>query len=287
MNYADMALGTWYPHGGMFRIVDGMFELAKSLDVKFKFSSPVSSLEMNSTKLKGLHSDESFYPYDYVVAGADYHHVEQELLPARVRKYSSSYWEKRVLAPSCLIFYIGLNIKLKKLLHHNLFFVEDFSQHAREIYEDLTWPSSPQFYVSCPSKTDSSVAPSGCENLMILMPAAPGLTDNGAIREKYFDMIIDRLEQITGEIIKDHIVYKRSYAHNDFTADYNAFKGNAYGLANTLLQTANFKPTITNKKIPNLFYTGQLTVPGPGVPPAIISGQIAARELIKRHSNKT
>jgi phytoene desaturase len=186
-----------------------------------------------------------------------------------------------VLAPSCLIFYLGISKKLDGLLHHTLFFDQNFTQHAKDIYEQPRWPSSPQFYVSCPSKTDAGVAPPGCENLFVLVPVAPGLEDTDAIREKYFDMILTRLETLTGQSIRNNIVYKRSYAHRDFTGDYNAFKGNAYGLANTLLQTANLKPSIRSRKVSNLFYTGQLTVPGPGVPPALISGQVAARELIR------
>jgi phytoene desaturase len=283
MNYADMALGTWYPMGGMYKIVDAMVQVAKEQGAQFQFNAPVQGLEMNGIRAKALLVNGRQESFDYVVASADYHHVEQHLIPATFRKYDESYWDKRVLAPSSLLFYVGLNKKLTKLLHHTLFFDEDFSLHAREIYEDPKWPTSPQFYVSCPSQTDPSVAPAGHENLLILIPVAPGLHDEEDIREKYFNLVINRLESITGESVKEHVVYKRSYAHNDFIADYNAYKGNAYGLANTLLQTANLKPSIINKKINNLFYTGQLTVPGPGVPPSIISGQVAARELIKKH----
>jgi phytoene desaturase len=285
MNYADMALGTWYPMGGMYRIVEGMASVAEEQGAKFRFNSPVQSLEMNGVRAKGLLVNDHVEQFDYIVASADYHHVEQQLIPEKYRKYKQDYWDKRVLAPSSLLFYVGLNKKLKGLLHHTLFFDEDFSLHAKEIYVDPKWPTSPQFYVSCPSQTDPSVAPEGYENLLILIPVAPGLHDEESIREKYFDLVIDRLEKITGEHVRQHIVYKRTYAHNDFIADYNAYKGNAYGLANTLMQTANLKPSIINKKINNLFYTGQLTVPGPGVPPSIISGQVAARELVKRYRN--
>lgn len=286
MNYADMSLGTWYPQGGMYKIVEAMVAVAESQGVKFKYNSPVEQVVMNGVKAKGLRVNQSFHPSDYIVAGADYHHVEQNLLPASHRRYSSGYWEKRVMAPSSLIFYLGLNKKLKNLLHHTLFFDQDFTKHAHEIYEQPQWPSAPQFYVSCPSKTDPTVAPDGHENIFILIPVAPGLKDSEEIREKYFNMVIDRLEVLIGESVRPHIVYKRSYAHNDFISDYNSFKGNAYGLANTLLQTANLKPGILNKKVPNLFYTGQLTVPGPGVPPSIISGQVVARELMKKHQLK-
>jgi len=283
MNYADMSLGTWYPKGGIYKVIEGMVSLAKALGVTFEFNSEVSSLELNSVAAKGLIVNGTFRPSDYIVASADYHHVEQQLLPESHRRYSASYWQKRRLAPSSLIFYLGINKKVDGLLHHTLFFDQDFSQHAREIYDDPKWPSSPQFYVSCPSKSDSGVAPEGCENLFILIPVAPGLVDSDAIREKYFNDVLQRLEHLTGQNIRDHIVFRRSYAHRDFIRDYNAFNGNAYGLANTLSQTAFLKPSIVNKKVSNLFYTGQLTVPGPGVPPALISGEVVAQALIKKH----
>lgn len=285
MNYADMELGTWYPKGGMHKIIDGMVTLASSLGVKFEYNAEVQQVNVENGRANGISVNGSFYPFDYVVAGADYHHVEKNLLAPQYHRYTESYWQSRAMAPSSLIFYLGLNKKLKNILHHSLFFDKDFVLHAKEIYDTPQWPSEPLFYVSCPSKTDSTVAPDGCENVFILIPVAPGLEDNESIREKYFDLVLNRMEHLIGETFRENIVYKRSYAHRDFMADYHAFKGNAYGLANTILQTANLKPSIINKKVSNLFYTGQLTVPGPGVPPALISGQVVARELMK-HDQK-
>jgi phytoene desaturase len=282
MNYADMALGTWYPQGGMHKIIEGMVQLATELGVTFEFNSSVKKLELNAVKAKGIIVNDTFRPFDYIVAGADYHHVEQQLIPEGYRTYSEDYWQKRTLAPSSLIFYVGLNKKIEGVLHHTLFFDQDFVKHAEEIYEKPQWPTQPQFYISCPSKTDPTVAPPGHENIFFLIPVAPGLKDDEQTRERYFNKVVDRFEQMTGQSIRENIVFKRSYAHNDFISDYNAFKGNAYGLANTLMQTANLKPSIVNKKVNNLFYTGQLTVPGPGVPPSLISGQVVAGELVKR-----
>jgi len=282
MNYADMALGTWYPKGGMFKIVDAMMAVAKEQGVHFEFNSAVTGIELSSDNITSLTVKGEIRKFDYVIAGADYHHIEQTLLPASHRKYSESYWEKRVMAPSSLIFYLGIDKSLKNLLHHNLFFDKDFGEHAKEIYESKKWPTDPLFYVCCTSKSDDTVAPTGQENVFILIPVAPGLRDDEATREKYYDLVMNRIERLTGQEIKKNVTFKRSYAHNDFIADYHAFKGNAYGLANTILQTANLKPSIINKKVKNLFYTGQLTVPGPGVPPSIISGQVVADELEKR-----
>lgn len=284
MNYADMSLGTWYPMGGMYRIVEGMKELAEELGVQFHFNAAVERIEIHDKNIAGIRVRNKFFESDYVVAAADYHHIEQQLLPKEYSQYSDDYWDTRVMAPSGLLFYLGVNKRINGLQHHTLFFDQDFSQHSREIYEEPQWPTAPQFYVSCPSKTDPSVAPVGHENIFILVPVAPALKDDETTREKYFNIVMDRLENILGESIREHIVYKRSYAHNDFIADYNAFKGNAYGLANTLKQTANFKPSIINKNVHNLFYTGQLTVPGPGVPPSLISGQVVAQQVIRQSS---
>ena len=282
MNHADLVGGTWYPMGGMHKIIEGFVSLAKELGVEFHVNEPVQTIEVKGIKATGFTTSKGSYEFDYIVAGADYHHVEQHLVPKEFRSYSEKYWNKRTMAPSSLLFYLGLDKKIGGLEHHNLFFDRDFDQHAKEIYTEPAWPTDPLFYISCPSKTDPSVAPEGQENIFMLMPLAPGIEDSEELREKYFDVICDRMQHIIGVDIRQHIVYKRSFCLDDFVSDYNAFKGNAYGLANTLKQTAILKPRIHHKKISNLYYTGQLTSPGPGMPPSIISGQMVAGLIAKR-----
>ncbi|MCZ4242680.1 phytoene desaturase family protein [Pedobacter punctiformis] len=281
MNYADLVLGTWYPIGGMHKIVEAMQQIAEEQGVKFVFNTEVTKIKVNNGRAEEIQTRQGNFKTDFVVGNADYHHIDQKLLEPQYQNYSAAYWDKRTMAPSCLLFYIGLNKKLKDILHHNLFFDENFDLHAEEIYSRPQWPSKPLFYVCCPSVTDSTVAPEGCENLFFLIPLAPDLTDSEVEREKYFDLLVSRFKDLTGNDIKDNILFKRSYAMDDFGEDYHAFKGNAYGLANTLAQTAFLKPKMRSK-VANLLYTGQLTIPGPGVPPAIISGQVAAREIIKK-----
>lgn len=285
MNYADIALGTWYPMGGMHEIIKGMVKLAEEKGVEIRLGADVSKINVQNglAKSVALKSGETIEA-DIVVAGADYHHVDSKLLAPEYRNYDEKYWDKRVMAPSSLLFYIGVDKKLDNLTHHVLFFDEQMGPHADAIYKNPRWPEKPLFYLSAASKTDPSVAPEGKENLVILIPLAPDLEDGEEIREKYFHMVMDRLEKLTGQDIRSHIIYKRSYAHSDFKADYNAFKGNAYGLANTLFQTAILKPSLKSKKVKNLYYTGQLTVPGPGVPPTIISGHVVAREVMKENN---
>ena len=281
MNYAALSMGTFYPVGGMVEIINAMQKLAEELGVKFKTNSAIQKINIEGKQAGSLSMANGVEVTDAIIASGDYHHIEQKLLEKEFRNYDEDYWDKKTFAPSSLIFYLGVNKKIKKLIHHNLFFDTSLDDHAQEIYDHPQWPSKPLFYVCCPSKTDDSVAPAGMENLFILMPIAPGLEDTEELREQYFKIIMDRLEHLTGDSIVPHIVYKKNYCINDFVSDYNAYKGNAYGLANTLRQTAVLKPTLRNKKVKNLFYAGQLTVPGPGVPPSLISGQLAAEQLIK------
>jgi len=286
MNYAGLKLGTWYPMGGFCKVIDAMVKVAENKGAKFHFNANVEQICVDGNKATGLLINGEKLPFDGVIGAADYNHVEQKLLPVAYRNYDESYWERKTFAPSSLIFYLGVNKRIPELEHHTLFFDESLFDHSVEIYKKAKWPTKPLFYVCSPSQTDNSVAPEGHENLFLLMPIAPGLEDTEAIREKYFDVMMDRLETQTGVSIRTNIDYKRSYCIKDFIFDYNSYKGNAYGLANTLLQTAILKPKIKNKKIKNLFYAGQLTVPGPGVPPALISGKIAA-ELLNQHLNHT
>ena len=280
MNHAGLKLGTWYPMGGFGKVVEGMKEVALRQGVKFYTEEPVTGFNIKQNKITSVKTAFRQKDYDGIIGAADYHHIEQQLLEPKYRNYTPRYWKGRVMAPSALIFYLGVKKKVKKLKHHNLFFDEDLKVHAQQIYKQPQWPTKPLFYVCCTSKTDSKVAPPGHENIFILMPLAVGLEDSEETREKYFEMIMKRLEHYCGESISDHLDYKKSYCVSDFKNDYNSFGGNAYGLANTLRQTAILKPSIRNKQIKNLFYAGHLTVPGPGVPPAIISGNVAANQLL-------
>lgn len=291
MNYADIKGGTWYPEGGMYSIVRAMHQLATELGIVFYFNERVTEIMIEKSAAHKIITENAqapeskkIYDADVVIGGADYHHIEQHLLPQPFRTYSAKYWDTRVMAPGCLIYYIGLNKKLDNILHHSLFFDAPFEQHGKEIYITQEWPSNPLFYVSTTSVTDDTVAPKGCENLFILIPVAAGLTgDTESLREKYFHIVIKRIEHHLKQDIRDNIIYKKTFAHSDFVSEYNAFKGNAYGLANTLMQTAILKPSCRSKKVKNLFYTGQLTVPGPGVPPSLISGEVVAGEVIKAY----
>jgi len=286
MNYADIKGGTWYPKGGMYKIVEAMYSLAQELGVQFHFNDAVQSILVQNGKASSVITKKTQYIADVVVGAADYHHIETKLLQPQYRNYSNEYWAKRTMAPSCLLYYIGLNKKLPAVPHHSLFFDADFELHGKEIYEKPAWPTEPLFYMSVTSVTDNTVAPAGCENIFLLIPVASGLSDDSTeVREKYLNNILARLEKHLGTGIKENIIYKKTYAYTDFVNDYNSYRGNAYGLANTLLQTAVLKPRCRNNKVKNLYYAGQLTVPGPGVPPSLISGEVVAGQIAQQFGN--
>lgn len=280
MNYADFGLGTWHPKGGMHEVIKGMIALAKSLGVQTQTDTPVEEIIVTNGTVQGVKVQGETIAADYVVSGADYHHSETLLQP-QYRQYTEKYWDSRVFAPSSLLFYVGFDKKFEKVAHHNLFFDTDFDQHARTIYDDLAWPEEPLFYANFPSISDQTMAPQGKENGFFLIPIAPGVEDTQALRAQYFDIIMERLERLSGQDFRSHILFKESFCVNDFVSEYNSFKGNAYGMANTLRQTAFLRPNLRSKKVKNLYFTGQLTVPGPGVPPALISGKLVSQLIGK------
>ena len=275
MNFADFGLGTWHPKDGMYSIVKGMVKLAESFGVKIHLNSPVEEILLENKKAVGVKINGQNILSDIVLSGADYHHTET-LLPKDLRAYSEAYWNKKTFAPSSLLFYVGLNKKVKNVSHHTLFFDVDFDTHAKTIYDTTQWPEEPLFYANFPSISDPNMAPKGKEACFILIPIAPGLEDTEELRNRYFEIVIDRLETQTEQGLKEDILFMESFCVNDFISVYNSYKGNAYGMANTLLQTAFLRPKLKSKKVKNLFFTGQLTVPGPGVPPALISGKLVA-----------
>jgi phytoene desaturase len=282
MNYADFGLGTWHPKGGMYKVVEAMETLAIELGVKFQTNANVEKIITSNNKATGLVVNGEKIDSGVVLSGADYHFTET-LLDSSQRQYSENYWSKKTFAPSSLLFYVGFDKKIENVNHHTLFFDAAFEQHAKEIYDTKKWPENPLFYASFPSITDDSFAPNGSEAATFLIPLATDLEDTPALREKYFDMIIDRFEKLTKQSVRKNIIFKDSFCVNDFKEQYNSYGGNAYGLANILTQTAFLRPKIESKKVENLYFTGQLTVPGPGVPPALISGKIASDKIIKAY----
>ena len=279
MSHVDFQLGVWYPMGGIGKLVEAMQKVAEENGAEFIFNSPVTKINSDGGKVKGVSTEKQDYQADIVVCNADHAYADTNLLEKKNWSYSKRYWDSRKIAPSAYLLYLGLDKKIDSFIHHNLYFDNNWVNHFNQIFHKPEWPDNPSYYVSCTSKTDKGTAPKGHENMFVLVPVAAGLEDNQKIRDKYFTKILKHIEDLIGESIIDSIVLKRIFAHNDFTERYNAFKGTALGLAHTLRQTAVFRPQHESKKIKNLYYTGHYNHPGIGVPMVIISSQIISNMI--------
>ena len=284
MSHVDLNLGVWFPRGGMISLVRALERLAGELGVTIRCNTPIRGFDFRDRRIRALRTDSGDEPTDGVLVNADYAHSELDLMPDEGRSYRERYWKSRTLAPSFFVVYLGLTRKLRSLVHHNLYFADEWQRHFDSIFRTPAWPDHPSYYVSCASYDDPTVAPQGQENVFILVPVATGLDDSTEFREQYAEKLIEHFESITGEAIRDSIAVKRLYSQRDFADDYNAYRGTALGLAHTLFQTAVFRPSQRSRKVDNLYYAGQYTHPGVGVPMTFISSRVIARSMAEELS---
>lgn len=288
VSHADLTMGVYYPQGGMRRVVESVYQLAQSYGAKFVFNQTVENLEVEDNIIKSVHTSNTVYNPDLVIMNADYHHSEIELLPVKNQSYNERYWESRTLSPSAMVIYLGIDKRIDKLAHHNLFLNKDWEEGFDKVFdpEKAAWPEYPSYYVNVPSSTDKSAAPAGSDTLYILVPLAHTLEDTPQLREEFFNRIIDDLESKIGYNIRENIVVKKIFALKDFKNRYNAYKGTAFGLTHTLKQTALWRPAHHSKKVKNLYYTGQYTHPGIGVPMTMVSSQIVYKDIKNKYPIK-
>lgn len=285
MSHIDMTMGVWYPAGGMRAVVEAIAPLARSHGAEIALDEPVTRIETAGKTATGVVTPTGRRDADVVLVNADYAHAELDLLGPAHRTYQEKYWHSRVLAPSAFVVYLGLDRRVPGLAHHTLFLDRDWEAGFDRIFDPkkAAWPENPSYYVNVPSKTDPTAAPAGGEALFILVPLAPGLEDTPALRENLYARILDDLEARLGEDLRDAVVVKRIFALDDFAERYNAYRGTALGLSHTLLQTALWRPAHQSRRVENLYYTGQYTHPGIGVPMTLISSTIVAQEIADRH----
>ncbi len=283
MNYVDFVEGVWYPDGGIYKLIEAMVRIAEKNNVSIQTNSPVSRIIVQDGEARGvLMEDGRTIDADIVVSNADIVHTDQVLLEKPYRQKSPSYWDKRLMAPSAFILYLGVDGVIPSLQHHNLLFAQDWTKNFSQIFKKPEWPTDPSLYVCAPSKSDTTVAPPGKENLFVLVPIAAGLTHTDESLKEYADKTISQMEEYMDiPNFKNRIEFQRIYAVNDFIKDYNAFKGSALGLAHSLGQTAIFRPNNINKKVKNLYYVGAGTNPGIGMPICLISAELVYKRIEK------
>lgn len=275
--HADYTLGIYHPMGGMYKIVEAVQQLAIERGVIIKTNQDVTRIETVGRQAVAVHTQDQRYPADLVVANADYHYCETQLLDSTVQTHRQAYWDKAVVSPSAFLMYLGVKGKLPQLEHHNLYFGANWDEHFAAVYQDRQWPRDPSYYVHCPSRTDHSLAPADGETVIVLVPVAAGLADTPEIRRRFLQQILRHLSSLIGEEIEPRLAAEQLFTVNDFAQRYHAYRGSAFGLAHTLWQTAVFRPKNFSRKVRNLYYVGQYTNPGVGVPMVLLSAQIVAK----------
>lgn len=283
MGYMDYCQGVFYPQGGMYSVIKVMLKLAKQYGVTIKTNSAVERILVENKISTGVQlKNGETYTADTVISNADIYHTETKLLPPEARSYSDAYFAKKTPSPSALLMYLGIRGDLPELSHHNLFFTKDWRKNFGDIIDRKVWPSPASLYVSKPSQTDPSVAPSGHENVFVLVPVPAG-KNNFSDEElsKRADGYLDQIAEYANiPDLKDRIVYKKLFGPNDFAQTYNSWEGSMLGPAHTLLQSALWRTPNKSKKVSNLLYVGATTTPGIGMPMCLISAELVYKRLV-------
>lgn len=282
MSHVDFNMGVFYPQGGMYEVALALERIAKKYNVTMRTNTPVEKIIVENGEATGVVlADGEEVLAETVVSNADIWHTETQLLPEAARSFDDAYWEKRTLAPSALIMYLGVDGEVGNLEHHNLVFSKDWEQNFAEIFDSPRWPTDPSLYICAPGKTDSNVAPEGKENLFVLVPIASGLEYTEEEKRAYAQRVLQTMEE-TMKIpnLRERIEFQRLFCVEEFADRYNSLKGSALGLAHTVRQTAIFRPDTKSKTLPNLYYVGANTNPGIGVPTCLISAQLVYKRLV-------
>ncbi len=282
MSHIDFNMGVYYPQGGIYEIIKALKNIAEKNSVKFRVNTPVQKIITENGKATGVQlADGTVMNADIIISNADIEHTEMQLLEEKDRSYNNKYWDKKVLAPSALIMYLGVDGEIPNLTHHNLIFSKDWEKNFAEIFDNATWPSDPSLYICNPSKTDPNVAPAGKENLFVLVPIAAGLKYTQEDLERYADKTLETMEkECKIPDLRKRVEVRHLFSVKDFEQKYNSFKGSALGLAHTLNQTAAFRPDTVSKKVDNLYYVGGNTNPGIGMPICLISAELVYKRMI-------
>ena len=280
MSHVDFNMGVYYPEGGIYSVIEGMKELAEEKDVTFSTGEEVRKIDRENGK-NLIQTDKREIRADAVISNADYAFTEAELLPDKYMTYDEDYWNSKTYAPSAFLMYLGIDGELENLEHHSLVLPEDWNEHFDKIFDDPSIPENPAYYICNPSETDDSIAPEGKSAIFILVPIAAELELNKKRREKFRELILEDLKENTDTDLEERIEYEKIFAGEEFKEKYNSFNGTALGIAHTLRQTSVFRPKQRSKKMENLYYTGQYTNPGIGMPMCLISGEHVAEKVVK------
>ncbi|MFM6980160.1 MAG: phytoene desaturase family protein, partial [Micrococcales bacterium] len=299
MTHIDMNVGVFYPQGGLYTIIEAIERLAKKHGVEIHTNAPVSKIEVGEGDwVKGVVVGGVLHEADVVVANADLHHVETQLLDLPHQSLPQKWWDKRVPGPSALLLYLGVKGELNMLDHHTLLNTDNWDENFKKVFKKADGksviPNPASLYICKPSATDPSVAPKGYENVFVLVPIAadPSLGRGGIDRsgDETFEAAADKVIQQIADWcdipdLADRIVVRRTMGPQDFVDELNAWSGTALGMAHTLKQSAFFRPKNVSDKVKGLYYAGHHSVPGIGLPMCLIGAELVYKRLVDDRSS--
>lgn len=283
MSHLDYKTGVFYPKNGMLSLVSDMQRIGQQFDIEYHYGRPVDRIIVKDGAASGVQLVDGKDIYaDIVISNADLEFTESQLLSEESQSFPASYWEKRQPGPGAVLISLGIKGKLHNLLHHNLYFVENWRENFRDIYENKQIPDSASIYVCNPSKTDSSLAPENHENIFILMPIPADVEVSDIELDKITKKCIKILADITNVTnLSERIAVKHVFGPKDFKEKFNAWQFNAFGgESHVLSQSIRFRTPNKSHKVKNLYYVGAGTVPGIGLPMCLIGAQLTYKQII-------
>jgi phytoene desaturase len=286
ITYADLARGMFYPRGGIYHIIEDLVQIAQMKGAEIRTRSPVSEILIENGKACGVKLESgAVVKADIVISNADLPYTYRSLVPARYRKqFSDQRLDKMDYACSGYLLYLGVDRTYTHMCHQALYFSDDYTANLDAIFKQKQIPEYPSFHLNNPTITDPSLAPPGNSILYVLAPM-PNLQnstvdwkrDAPALREK----LLAQVARIVDPDLRQHIVWQKEYTPLDFQSDYNAVHGNAFGsLSHGLFQSAFFRPHNVARDIPGLYFAGQGTYPGIGMPMVLISSDLVVQRII-------
>lgn len=286
ITYADLALGMWYPMGGIYRIVEDMLELAADLGVVIRTNAAVARICIHDGRVTGvsLESGEEIQA-DLVISNADLPYTYRKLIDSQYRKrYSDQRLNQMSYSCSGFILFLGIDKRYTHLKHQALYFSEDYKANLDAIFKTKTIPEEPSFHLNVPTVTDPSLAPPGHSLLYILAPM-PNLESNidwDAAAPNVRDKLLLQLDRIVDPDLRKHIVWERQYRPTDWLKDVNAEYGTAFGsLSHGFFQSSYFRPHNKAYEISGLYFVGQSTYPGIGLPMVQISAKLVTERILQ------
>ena len=289
ITYADLALGMWYPRGGIYALIEDMLALADEMGVTIRTNAPVAEICIENRKVRGvrLESGEEVRA-DLVVSNADLPYTYTHLVDAAERPaYPDAKLAGMDYACSGYLLFLGVDRTYDHLRHQSLYFSEDYRANLDAIFQTRTLPAEPSFHLNVPTVTDPTLAPPGHSLIYVLapMPNLQGDVDWDQAAPVVREQLLTQLERIVDPDLRQHIVWERDYRPTDWQRDINAVHGTAFGsLAQGFFQSSYFRPHNKSRDVSGLYFVGQGTYPGIGMPMVHISSKLVTERIVQEWS---